>query len=669
MENNKQERPSSEIDPAGKGPAEEPFQEDVPAEIAHPAALDHDPEGKAVELTGSPAYKTIIRVFALVFAVFGILSNSFMQMELMKKGGVFLAFILALCFQLYPTKIKGKRLFWLDVVLSLLGFACGLYTFLVTERFQSSTLQMTTLDLVMSVLAFCLVILATKKAVGTALAVLPIIFALYALYGHLIPGAFGHFGVKPARFFMRMYMVSEGIYGLTTQTASSYIFLFILFGGLLNESGVGEFFTDLANKIAGRSAGGPAKVAVISSGLMGMISGSAAANVATTGAFTIPMMKREGFSKKFSGAVEAVASTGGLIMPPIMGSAAFLMVQYLGLPYTRIMGAAIIPALLYYLSCFICVHFEAHRIGHHGHPEDQIPPIEDLKHRIFLLMPVISIIAAMLIGYTPIFAALIGMVFTVLAGVIQQKERRMRFRQILNGLINGANSALTACIACIAAGIIVGVCTITGVGQVLTYNIVALSGNNLLFALILTALACFLLSMGLPASACYILVATIVAPALVTMGVAPIAAHMFVFYFASLSNITPPVAIASYTAAGISGAKPFEVAWQAMRIALPGFIIPFLFAYNPILVLENATFLPAAIAIITSVIGVVFMAIASVGYNFSKIGWGYRVPYIIGANLLIIPENITDVIGVVIIGVTVAIEYMRFKQGRNAAAA
>ena len=628
-------------------------------------ALEHDPEGKAIELTGSPVYKKIMWLFALAFAAFGILSNSFMQMELMRKGGVFLAFILALCFQLHPTKIKGKRLFWLDVILSVLGFACGIYTFLVTERFQSSTLQMTRLDLIMSVIAFCLVILSTKKAVGTALAVLPIIFALYALYGHLIPGPFGHFGVKPARFFMRMYMVSEGIYGITTQTASSYIFLFILFGGLLNESGVGEFFTDLANKIAGRSAGGPAKVAVISSGLMGMISGSAAANVATTGAFTIPMMKREGFSKKFSGAVEAVASTGGLIMPPIMGSAAFLMVQYLGVPYTRIMGAAIIPAMLYYLSCFICVHFEAHRIGHHGHPEDQIPPIDDLSHRIFLLLPIVSIIAAMLIGYTPIFAALIGMVFTIIAGVIQQKKRRMSFKQILNGLVNGANSALTACIACIAAGIIVGVCTITGVGQVLTYNIVALSGNNLLFALILTALACFLLSMGLPASACYILVATIVAPALVTMGVAPIAAHMFVFYFASLSNITPPVAIASYTAAGISGAKPFEVAWQAMRIALPGFIIPFLFAYNPILVLEKATFVPVMIAIITSIIGVVFMAIASVGYNFSKIGWGFRIPYIIGAILLIIPENITDIIGVVIIGFVVAMEYLLFRRSKN----
>lgn len=642
---------TEEINPA----AEEEY---VPVQVV----VDHDPEGKAIEITGSPLYKKIVWIIALAFAIFGIASNSFMQMELLRKGGIFLAFILALCFQQHPTKIKGKRILWIDILLSVLGFACGLYTFLVTERFQASTLTMTQMDLVMSIIAFCLVILATFKAVGPAMAILPIIFALYALFGNLIPGTFGHFGVKPSRFFMRMYMVSEGIYGITTQTASSYIFLFIIFGGLLNKSGVGEFFTDVANKIAGKSAGGPAKVAVISSGLMGMISGNAAANVATTGAFTIPMMKREGFSKKFSGAVEAVASTGGLIMPPIMGSAAFLMVQYLGVPYTRIMGAAIIPALLYYLSCFICVHFEAHRIGHHGHPDEEIPPIDDIKHRIFLFMPIVAIIVAMLIGFTPIFAALIGMVVTIIAGFIQTGERKLTVRAILDGLADGSNSAITACVACIAAGIIVGVCTITGIGQVLTYNIVALSHNNLLFALILTALACFLLSMGLPASACYILVATIVAPALVTMGVKPIAAHMFVFYFASLSNITPPVAIASYTAAGISGAKPFEVAWQAMRIALPGFIIPFLFAYDPILVLENVTFAPAAIAITTAVIGVIFMAIASVGYLFTDIGWPLRVAYGIGAILLIIPENITDIVGIVLIAIAFAIDFKLHKK-------
>ena len=628
---------------------------DETPEVA-PIVLDHDPEGKAIKLLGSAGYKKFMYIFALAFAAFGILSNSFWQLELMKKGGIFLAFILAMTFQLFPTEIKGKRVLWLDILLSVLGFAVGMYTFFVTERFQISTLQMTQLDLVMSVLAFVLVIWATKKCVGTALAVLPLIFTLYALFGNLIPGTFGHFGIKPSRFFMRMYMVSEGVYGLTTQTASSYIFLFILFGGLLNESGVGELFTDVANRIAGRRAGGPAKVAVISSGLMGMISGSAAANVATTGAFTIPMMKREGFPKEFAGAVEAVASTGGLIMPPIMGSAAFLMVQYLGVPYNRIMLAAIVPALLYYLSCYICVHFKAHSIGHHGKPKDEIPRIEDLRRRIFLVLPVIGIIVAMVSGLTPIFAALIGMALTIFAGVIQRGDRRMTFKMILNGFVNGANSALTACVACIAAGIIVGVCTLTGIGQVLTYNIVALSGNNLLFALILTAVSCILLSMGLPAAACYILVATIVAPALVEMGVAPIAAHMFVFYFASLSNITPPVAIASYTAAGISGAKPFEVAWTAIKIALPGFIIPFLFAYNPILLLENATLTPAMIAIVTSIIGVVFMAIASVGYSYTRINWLLRAPYIIGALLVIIPETVTDIIGVAIIAVTLIVD-------------
>ena len=613
--------------------------------------LLYDPEGKAFEITGSEKLKKAIYLFALTFAVFGIAANSFWQLDMMKKCGFFLAFLLGLTFMLYPTMKGDRRILWFDCILSLLGISVGIYTVFRTDSFQTSMLQLTTFDLVMSAIALTLIILATKKAVGTALAILPCIFAMYALFGNLIPGIFGHFPFTLSRFLMRMYMVSEGVYGVTTQIAVSYIFLFILFGGLLGKSGVGEFFTDFANRIAGASAGGPAKVAVISSGLMGMISGSAAANVATTGAFTIPMMKKEGFSKTFAGAVEAVSSTGGLIMPPIMGSAAFLMVQYLGVSYSRIMLAAIIPAILYFFSAFWWVHFEAMRIGHYGKDKSTIQKLYDLKIRIWLILPLVGIITALVIGFTPIFAALVGMCLCIFSGVIQRKEQRINFKMVLDGLVGGAESAITACIACIAAGIIIGVCTMTGVGQVFTYNIVAISGSNLLFALCLTAFACFILSMGLPAAACYILVATIVAPALITMGVAPIAAHMFVFYFSSLSNITPPVAIASYTAAGISGAKPFDVAWAAMRIAVPAFIIPFLFVYNPVLLFENWTVMPLIISIVTALIGVFFMAIAGVGYSFDKINLPIRISYAVAALMLIIPENITDVIGVVMLGV------------------
>ena len=488
-----------------------------------------DPEGREYDDSGSATLKKVISVICVIFSLVGIITNSIYPLTGMKKGGIFLGFTLCLIFLLYPTKIKGRRLLAYDVVLSVMGFGVGLYTFLVTDRFSMSNLQMTTMDTVMSFLAVALVIIAARRAVGNAMAILPVIFSLYALFGRYIPGLLGHGGYTLKRFLMRMYMVDEGLYGMTAQVACSYVFLFIVFGAFLSSSGVAEFFNDASNRIAGARAGGPAKVAVISSGLMGTISGSSAANVATTGVFTIPMMKKVGFSSEFAGAVESVASTGGMIMPPIMGSAAFLMMQYLGVPFSSIMRAAIFPAIFYFFSVYMWVHFTALRLGNHGLSKDEIPPIHDLKRRILLLTPLIAIIISMLIGYTAIFAAFIGIFVTLLAGLVQKD--RITFKKIIGALISGAKASLTAMIACIVAGIIVGVCNLTGLGQVITYNITQISGNNLLFALFLTAFCCIILSMGLPAAACYILVATIVAPALIRMNVTPMAAHMFVFIF------------------------------------------------------------------------------------------------------------------------------------------
>jgi ribosomal protein L21 len=307
--------------------------------------------------------KNFLFLISLAFAFFGIWSNSFGQIDGMRKAGLFLAFTLCLVFLMYPFKIRGKRVLFVDCAFALLGASVGLYTFFTTMRFASTLMKATTLDYIMGVLALVLVLEATRRVVGNVLAVLPILFTIYALFGDRLVGVFKHFPILPQRFLIRMYMVDEGIYGITTQTASSFIFLFVLFGALLGESGVAALFNDLATKIAGWSSGGPAKIACISSALMGTISGSAAANVATTGAFTIPLMKKTGFSPAFAGAVEAVASTGGMIMPPVMGAAAFLMAQYLGVSYNVIMKAAIIPALLYYTSCFFWIHFEARKLG------------------------------------------------------------------------------------------------------------------------------------------------------------------------------------------------------------------------------------------------------------------------------------------------------------------
>ena len=526
----------------------------------------------------------IIFGISLIFAIWGIWSNSFLLLDVLKKAGIFVGFVLTLVFLCYPMKLakKAHALRYFDYLLALLGMFSSCYFAAIVDRLAETNLKPTTPDYVIGVIVLLLVVEATRRCVGNVMALLPVIFTLYALFGGYIPGVLGHYGISVNRFITRMVMTSDGIYGQTTNVASSYIFLFIIFGSLLNKSGTGEFFTDVANKIAGKATGGPAKVAVISSGLMGTISGSAAANVATTGAFTIPMMKKAGFDPAFAGAVEAVASTGGMIMPPIMGSAAFIMATYLSSPYSAIMGAAVVPAILYYLSCFCWVHFMASRLGLKGVERTEQDPLHDFGRRVWLFAPLVTIIVAMLLGYTAIFAAFMGMIATILVSQIQRK--RMTFREFIEGLAGGSRSALSALIACVAAGIIVGVCNMTALGTTVTYNIISLSGGNLFIALLLTAVASIILSMGLPATACYIVVATVVAPALVNMGCNLFSAHFFVFYFSCLSNITPPVAIASYTAAGIAHAKPWMVGVKSMAIAAPGFLIPFMFAYQPMLV-------------------------------------------------------------------------------------
>lgn len=606
--------------------------------------LRKDPEGRAITEADNKTKKLIVTVVCLAFAAFGILTNSFLYINSLKKAGIFLGFTLCLIFMLYPTKIKGKQLRIIDVLLSVAGLACGVYTALVTDRFSTGLLTMLPMDIFMSALALILVVLATKKCVGTAMAVLPVVFALYALLGQYIPGIFGHGGFSVKRFLMRMYMVDEGIYGMATQVASSYVFLFILFGALLSASGVSSLFTDCAMKIAGSRPGGPAKVSIISSALMGTISGSSAANVATTGAFTIPLMKKNGFEPEFAGAVEAVASTGGMVMPPIMGSAAFLMVQYLGVPYSRIIAAAIIPAVLYYLSCYMWVHYKALKNRIPVMRKDEIPPIPDFGRRVILFLPLIVIVVCMIIGFTAIFSAFIAMGATLIAWAIQKDH--ITVKGVLRALESGVKAALTSMMACIAAGIIVGVCNMTGLGQVLTYNIVKLSGNSLPIALLLTAAACIILSMGLPASACYILVATIVVGSLTKMGAAAIAAHMFVFYFSCYSNITPPVAIASYTAAGIAGAKPLDVATWGLKIAAPGFIIPFLFIFNPTILLENVQVVELIIVTVASIIGVTFIAIGGVGYMKENLYPVTRILFIVAALLMIVPEYISTIVGI-----------------------
>ncbi|NPV70816.1 MAG: TRAP transporter permease [Firmicutes bacterium] len=606
--------------------------------------------------------RTIV-VLAIAFSLFQVWTNSYGIMMSMKQGGVFLAFTLALIFLTYPS---GRGEFWrlVDWFLACGGAFVGLYTFFRAEQLAIRNLQAESLDYYMAALALILVIEAARRSIGIAMSILPVLFLVYAVFGKHLPGILGHYGFTIPRLLMRMYLVDEGIYGITLQVAATYIFLFILFGSFLAESGVGQFFTDLATWLTGSAVGGPAKVATLSSALMGTISGSAAANVATTGTFTIPMMKKVGFRPAFAGAVEAVASTGGMVMPPVMGAAAFVMSQYLNMNYGKIMVAAVIPALLYYLSVYCWVHFEALRLGLRGVLREELPPIKDPGRKVFLFLPIVVVVWSLLQGRTPIFSAFLGILSVVVASQVQRE--RMGLREVIRALEKGARASLTASSACIAAGIIVGVTAMTGLGQVITYNIIGLAHNNLIPALALTAIASLVLSMGLPATACYVITATIAAPALVRMGALPLAAHMFVFYFSCLSNITPPVAIASYTAAGIAHAKPFEVGWMSMRIAAPGFIIPFLFVMNPVLLAQATTPVQLLWPCATACAGVMFMAVGGVGCLWRPQSPLIRLGYLAGSLMLIDPNMITDVIGLAILGATLLYDFVSSRKSRDA---
>ncbi|MCM2605380.1 TRAP transporter fused permease subunit [Rossellomorea marisflavi] len=490
------------------------------------------------------------------------------------------------------------------------------------------------------------------------------------MFGTYFPWIFGHAGFSLERLLYRLYMTTEGILGLTLSTASTFIVMFILFGAFLSVSGATQLFNDLALAIAGRRRGGPAQVAVLSSALTGSLSGSAVANVATTGTFTIPLMKSIGLKPKFAGAVEAAASTGGMIMPPIMGAAAFIMAGFLGISYTTVILAAIIPSFLYYIALIFAIDFEAKKLGLKGIAKENIPDVvKILKERGVLLIPILVVIGTLLAGKTALFAGFSGIGAVILASwIAKDKTSRITFRKTIQAFIDGGRGTIQVGIACAAIGIIICVVTMTGIGSTLAFNIVELTGGKLWLVLIVVMLTCIVLSMGLPSTALYIVVAVTAAPALVAAGVTPIAAHFFVFWFGALSNITPPVALASYTAAGLARANAMQTSWEALRISLPGFIIPFMIAYNPILLLQPAqdgealSVFSIAIVVITSTIGVYALASSLGNFLITRLALLERGLLFIGALLLIKPGLLTDAAGLVICALTILYHVLTHKK-------
>ncbi|WZL74405.1 TRAP transporter permease [Clostridiaceae bacterium 35-E11] len=594
-----------------------------------------------------------VTIFAVFTSLFHVWINSASLMIAIKKNALHLGLMLGMTFLMYPASKKSSKdkPSILDWILCVLGVSIGLYILFTYDSLVERSLIPNTLDYGFAVIAILLTLEAGRRTVGNILPLLSIGFILYAKFGYLFPGKLAHQGFSWSRILTRMYLTDGGIFGVTLMVSASYVFMFILFGSFLNKTGTAKFFNDFALAFAGRLRGGPAQVAVMASGLMGTISGSSQANVATTGSFTIPLMKEVGYKPRFAGAVEAAASTGGILMPPIMGAASFMMASFLGIPYIKVMYAGIIPAIFYYFAIFTMVDFEARKIGLQGMDKSKLPNLKNvIRNEGHLMLPIVIILILLVKGLTPLFAAFFGLI-AVIATSMLRKSTRMNFTKFLEALEEGAKSAVPVATACGVVGFIVGVVSMTGLGQVVAFNIMQLSFGQLWLALVLVMVASIFLGMGLPASACYIITASIAAPALVRMGVEPLAAHFFAFYYGTLSAVVPPVALTSYTAAGIAGANPTDVAFSGFKLAFAGIMIPFMFVYSPILLMQNVVAWKLILAIVTGLLGIISLAAAAENYFMDKLKVYERILAFAAAILLVKPGLFSDAIGISLLAI------------------
>ncbi len=567
---------------------------------------------------------------------------------------IHVAIMMSLVFILYPSgkkssKTKTSPLDWMFSLISLLlgAYIVFYYTPIVLRAGMPNTV-----DVVLGVIAIIVLLEGARRIVGKEIVILAIIFLLYAYFGRKLPSIIAHRGYSVKMIAEYMYLSTEGIYGIAIGVSSTYIFLFILFGSFLQKSGMGQFFNDIAMGIAGGFKGGPAKVAVVSSGLLGSINGSAVANVVTTGAFTIPLMKKIGYDKEFAGAVEAAASCGGQILPPVMGAAAFIMAEYLGIPYITIAISAFIPALLYYLGVITIIHLRASKNNLEGLPKEQLPKVSTtLKERGYLIIPLVVLLYFLLSGKTPINAAFFSILSTIILTIVVRvikKETKGLFMDMVSALEDGARTALGVAVSCAVVGLIIGVATLTGFGLKLAGAILFLGHGSLFLTLVFTMVACIVLGMGLPSIPAYIITATMAAPALAKMGVPMLVSHMFVFYFGMLANLTPPVALAAFAGAGISGGNPTKTGFEAVKLALAGFVVPYIFVFSPQLLLIDTTFLGVIPVLITAVLGVIALGTAVEGFLFTKVNPLFRVLMFVSAILLMISGMSSDIAGLVI---------------------
>ncbi len=593
----------------------------------------------------------IVSIIAILFSGFQLYTAIFGILPAQLQRSVHLAFVFMLVYLLYPGRKNSRRDSFglIDVCFAAVGAGVAFY---LTFNFESLLLRagdQNTLDIVIGIIAVLLVLEGARRVVGLPIAIIASVFLLYAVVGPYMPGFLNHRGYSIARIVSHMYYTTEGILGIPLGVAATFIFLFILLGSFLEKTGIGAFFIDLANSVAGFAAGGPAKVAVLTSALEGTVSGSSVANTVGSGSFTIPLMKSLGYKPEFAAAVEAAASTGGQLMPPIMGAAAFLMAEFIGIPYSQIAKAAIIPALLYFTGIFISVHLEAKKLGMKGMSKDEIPKLSRVMlERGYLFIPLVGIVYFLMEGSTPVKAALYGLGLAVVTSYFR-KSTRLSLKNILEALEQGAKNALGVSVACACAGIIVGTITLTGLGLKIGNGLVSLSGGILIITLIFTMITSIILGMGAPTTANYVITSTIAAPALVLQGVPVLAAHMFTFYFGIIADITPPVALAAFAGSAIAKSNPLKTGIQASKLAIAAFIIPYIFVLNPAILLIDTTPLEIVRIIITSIIGMIGISTAMEGYLFTHANRIERAIFLIGGLMLIDPSTMTDLAGLVVL--------------------
>ena len=585
---------------------------------------------------------SIVRILAVGMSLYHLGVAFLGPPEAFFFRGTHLLIAMVLTFLIFPGFRKGSRTTPGLIDLGLLALSCLTIGYLwanhnyLYDRFVFVD-DLRPPDLVLGTIFILLVLEATRRCIGLAMPLTALSFVVYALL---------FTNVRPESLIEVNYLTTEGIFGIPLSVSATYVILFILFGAFVERSGTGKLFMDSSMSVAGHTAGGPAKVAVITSGLFGTISGSAVANVMTTGTFTIPMMYRLGYRPAFAGAVEAVASTGGQIMPPIMGAAAFVMAEFLGASYLEVATFALIPAVLYYIAVFFAVHFEAKRLGLMGVPKEELPKFFDvIKARGHLFIPLIIIITVLFMGYSAPMAALAGIMSVVPIALLRATTRKdISLSMIIGSLEDGAKGTLAIAMACACAGIVIGVIAQTGLGLDFTTLVLNAAQSNIYYALGLTMIAGIILGMGLPTTPAYIIQVALLVPALIKLGIVEQAAHLFVFYFAILSAITPPVAMAVYAAVGISKSSLWETGWAAVKLGATGYIVPFMFAFSPALLMIGPWDI-VTVAITTALIGVICLASSLHGFLLVNLIWAERSMLFLAAILLIKPGPTTDAIG------------------------